>query len=99
MIRTNYILILLLANLLILSGQNVDDKGIPWMAWGNGDCYMIKLKQNMIETDGPIIKDPYRNYAEGSWLLKQGDIYNNVYVAVAPGTRPEQIFYFTAPEN
>ena len=76
----------------------IDDDGTPWMAWGNGDCYMVKLKQNMVETDGPIIKVPYRNYSEGPWLFKRGDLYYNVYAADAPGVQEEQICYSTASE-
>lgn len=74
----------------------IDDDGTPWMAWGNGDCYMVKLKQNMVELDGPITKVPYRNYSEGPWLFKRGDLYYNVYAADAPGVQPEQICYSTA---
>ena len=76
----------------------IDNDGTPWMAWGNGDCYMVKLKRNMIEIDGPIIKVPYRNYAEGPWLFKRGELYYNVYAADAPGLQPEQICYSTAPK-
>ena len=76
----------------------IDNDGTPWMAWGNGDCYMVKLKRNMVEIDGPIIKVPYRNYAEGPWLFKRGELYYNVYAADAPGVQPEQICYSTAPK-
>jgi len=74
----------------------IDDDGTPWMAWGNGDCYMVKLNRNMIELDGPIIKVPYRNYSEGPWLFKRGNLYYNVYAADAPGVQAEQICYSTA---
>jgi beta-xylosidase len=74
----------------------IDDDGTPWMAWGNGDCYMVKLKRNMVEIDGPITKVPYRNYSEGPWLFKRGDLYYNVYAADAPGEQAEQICYSTA---
>lgn len=73
-----------------------DDEGTPWMAWGNGDCYMVRLKKNMIELDGEIRKVPMRNYSEGPWLFKRGNLYYNVYAADAPGTQPEQIAYSTA---
>lgn len=73
-----------------------DDDGTSWMAWGNGDCYMVKLKQNMVEIDGPITRVPYRNFSEGPWLFKRGDLYYNVYAADAPGVQPEQICYSTA---
>lgn len=74
----------------------IDDDGTPWMAWGNGDCYLVKLKRNMVELDGPITKVPYRNYSEGPWLFKRGDLYYNVYAADAPGVQAEQICYSTA---
>jgi len=74
----------------------IDDDGTPWMAWGNGDCYMVKLKRNMIELDGPITKVPFRNYSEGPWLFKRGNLYYNVYAADAPGVQAEQICYSTA---
>lgn len=75
----------------------IDDDGTPWMAWGNGDCYMVKLNRNMVELDGPIFKVPYRNFSEGPWIFKRGDIYYNVYAADAPGVQPEQIAYAMAP--
>jgi hypothetical protein len=74
----------------------IDDDGTPWMAWGNGDFYFVKLKRNMIELDGPIEKVPHTHVAEGPWLFKRGDLYYNVYAADVPGTQPEQIAYATA---
>ena len=74
----------------------IDDDGTPWMAWGNGDCYLVKLKRNMVEIDGQITKVPFRNYSEGPWLFKRGNLYYNVYAADAPGVQAEQIGYSTA---
>lgn len=74
----------------------IDDDGTPWMAWGNGDCYMVKLKRNMVEIDGPVTKIPFRNYSEGPWLFKRGDFYYMVYAADAPGEQAEQIAYSSA---
>ena len=71
----------------------IDDDGTAWMAWGNGDCYMVKLKPNMIELDGEIRKVPLRNYSEGPWLFKRNGLYYNVYAADAPGVQPEQMAY------
>src|SRR5690349_23686365 len=31
-----------------------DDDGTTWIAWGNRQCYIARLKPNMIEIDGPI---------------------------------------------
>ena len=74
----------------------IDDDGTPWLAWGNGDCYMVKLKKNMIELDGEVKKVPMRNYSEGPWLFKRGKYYYNVYAADAPGVQPEQMCYSMA---
>jgi len=74
----------------------IDTDGTPWMAWGNGDCYIVKLKSNMVEIDGPITKVPFRNYSEGPWLFKRGELYYNIYAADAPGVQAEQIGYSTA---
>jgi beta-xylosidase len=74
----------------------IDDDGTPWMAWGNGDFFFVKLNRNMIELDGPITKVPFTHVAEGAWLFKRGGLYYNVYAADVPGTRPEQIAYATA---
>lgn len=74
----------------------IDDDGTPWMAWGNGDCYMVKLKKNMIELDGEIRKVPFRNYSEGPWLFKRNGLYYMVYASDAPGVQEEQMAYSTA---
>jgi len=74
----------------------IDTDGTPWMAWGNGDCYMVKLKRNMVEIDGPVTKVPFRNYSEGPWLFKRGNLYYMAYAADAPGVQAEQIGYSTA---
>ena len=74
----------------------IDDDGTPWMAWGNGDCYMVRLKPNMIELDGEIRHIGLRNYSEGPWLFKRKNLYYLVYAADAPGIQAEQIAYSTA---
>jgi hypothetical protein len=74
----------------------IDDDGTAWMAWGNGDCYIVRLKSNMTELDGEILHLGLRNYSEGPWLFKRKGIYYNVYAADAPGVQSEQIAYSTA---
>lgn len=74
----------------------IDDDGTPWMAWGNGDCYMVRLKPNMIELDDEIRHIGLRNYSEGPWLFKRKNLYYLVYAADAPGIQAEQIAYSTA---
>lgn len=75
----------------------IDNDGTAWIAWGNGDCYLAKLKKNMVELDGEIMHLGLRNYSEGPWLFKRDGIYYNVYAADAPGVQPEQLAYSMAP--
>lgn len=74
----------------------IDDDGTPWMAWGNGDCYIVRLKPDMIHLDGEIRHVGLRNYSEGPWLFKRKGLYYMAYAADAPGVQPEQIAYATA---
>ena len=74
----------------------IDDDGTPWMAWGNGDCYIVRLKPDMTHLDGEIRHVGLRNYSEGPWLFKRKGLYYMVYAADAPGVQPEQIAYATA---
>ncbi|KAF0093568.1 MAG: glycoside hydrolase family protein [Puniceicoccaceae bacterium 5H] len=75
----------------------IDDDGTPWLAWGNPTCYLVKLKPNMIELDGPIQRLPLPNYTEGPWLSKRGDIYYLTYPAFAHQGFSERMCYATAP--
>jgi arabinoxylan arabinofuranohydrolase len=74
----------------------IDDDGTPWMSWGNGDCYLVKLKQNMIELDGRIEKIDVPHYVEGPWLHKRDNLYYLTYAAMAPPHGSEQIAYATS---
>lgn len=76
----------------------IDDDGQAYIAWGNGDCYMAKLKPNMTEIDGEHWHVGLRNFSEGPWLFKRKGIYYNVYAADAPGVQTEQIAYSTATD-
>lgn len=74
----------------------IDDDGQAWIVWGNGDFYLARLKENMIELDGEVTHMGFRNVSEGPWLFKRNGIYYNVYAADAPGVQPEQLAYSMA---
>ncbi len=74
----------------------IDDDGQAWIAWGNGDFYLSRLKDNMIELEGEVIHMGMRNVSEGPWLFKRNGIYYNVHAADAPGVQPEQLAYSMA---
>lgn len=72
----------------------IDDDGTPWMSWGNGTCFLAKLKKNMVELDGEIEVLPLPNYVEGPWLYKRNGKYYMVYASMGPGS--ETISYAMA---
>ena len=73
----------------------IDDSGQAWLCWGNGTCFLAKLKANMTELDGDIQVVDLPKYVEGPWLHKRGDLYYLTYASLGNGT--ETISYATAP--
>ncbi len=73
----------------------IDEKGRPWLFWGNQKCYYAPLKDNMTEFDGPIqviADDQVPAFTEAPWIHKRGNLY---YLSYATGF-PERIAYSTA---
>ncbi len=63
----------------------IDDDGQAYLFWGNTKCRYIKLKENMIEQDGPIhtVKG-LPNFTEAPWIHKRGDWYYLSYAYQFP---------------
>jgi arabinoxylan arabinofuranohydrolase len=75
-----------------------DDDGTSWLAWGNANCYLAKLKPDMIEIDGPILEITPPHFEEGPWLHKRGDLYYLTYASWDRKTQSsEHVSYATAP--
>lgn len=72
----------------------IDDDGQAFLYWGNGSCKWAKLKENMIELDGPIHITEIKNFIEAPWVYKRNDIYYMIYAG--KGTKPEMIEYCTS---
>ncbi|WP_370525483.1 glycoside hydrolase family 43 protein [Dysgonomonas sp. 521] len=72
----------------------IDDNGQAWLCWGNGTCFLVKLKPNMVELDGEIMVVDLPKYMEGPWLHKRGNIYYLTYASM--GADREAIAYATA---
>lgn len=69
----------------------IDDDGQAYMYWGNPNLYCVKLKEDMVTLDSPIMKMPHINdYQEGPWFYKRGHRY---YLAFASTCCPEGIGY------
>ena len=68
----------------------IDDDGQAYLYWGNTQCYYVKLKENMIDTMGPIIAVPdLPRYTEAPWLHK----YKGWYYLSYASEFPEKICY------
>ncbi|PTN09853.1 glycoside hydrolase family 43 protein [Mangrovibacterium marinum] len=62
----------------------IDDNGQAYLYWGNTKCYWAKLKENMIELDGPIHTVDLPHYTEAPWIHKHGDNYYLSYAYQFP---------------
>ncbi|WP_234405833.1 glycoside hydrolase family 43 protein [Leeuwenhoekiella sp. MAR_2009_132] len=67
----------------------IDDDGTPYLYWGNQVCKYVKLKDNMIEIDGPIHAVDLPKFTEAPYIHKRGDWY---YLSYAYDF-PEKIAY------
>lgn len=75
----------------------IEEDGTPWMSWGNGTCFLVKLNKNMIELDGEIQVLPMENYVEGPWIYKRDGHYYNVYASM--GTMGGETISYAMAEN
>lgn len=73
----------------------IDDNGQAWLSWGNGTCFLAKLKPNMVELDGEIQVLDMPRFVEGPWLSKRNGTYYLTYASLGEGA--ENISYATAP--
>ncbi|WAC09305.1 glycoside hydrolase family 43 protein [Dyadobacter pollutisoli] len=53
----------------------VDDDGQTYIFWGNGTCYFARLKENMIELDGPVHIIDLPDFQEGAHIHKRNGWY------------------------
>lgn len=62
----------------------IDYDGQAYLFWGNTVCHYAKLKDNMIELDGPIETIDLPNFTEAPWIHKKGDWYYLSYAYQFP---------------
>lgn len=72
----------------------IDNDGQAWLCWGNGTCFLAKLKPNMTELDGDIQVVELPRYVEGPWLHERNGTYYLTYASMGKGR--ETISYATA---
>lgn len=62
----------------------IDDDGQAYLFWGNYKLKYIKLKTNMIETEGEIRYIDIPEFTEAPWVHKKGDLYYLSYATHFP---------------
>jgi beta-xylosidase len=62
----------------------IDDDGQAYLFWGNTVCNYVKLKENMVEFDGPIQTIDLPNFTEAPWIHKRKDWYYLSYAYQFP---------------
>ena len=67
----------------------IDNDGQAYLFWGNTACHYAKLKENMVELDGPIQHIDLPNYTEAPWIHK----HKNWYYLSYAYQFPEKIAY------
>ena len=72
--------------------------GQSWLIWGNANCYIAPLADDMISFSGPIEQIALPDFEEGPWVFKRGDMYYLTYASMDKTISPdERISYATAP--
>jgi beta-xylosidase len=62
----------------------IDDDGQAYLFWGNTVCHYVKLKENMIEMDGPFQIVDLPKFTEAPWIHKRKDWYYLSYATEFP---------------
>ena len=75
-----------------------EEDGQSWLIWGNGNCYIAPLAQDMISLAGPIRTIDLPDFEEGPWIFRRGEAYYLVYASRDEAIdTDERISYATAP--
>jgi beta-xylosidase len=62
----------------------IDNDGQAYLFWGNTACHYAKLKENMLELDGPIQHIDLPHFTEAPWIHKHKDWYYLSYAYEFP---------------
>lgn len=62
----------------------IDTDGQAYLFWGNTACHYAKLKNNMLELDGPIQHIDLPHFTEAPWIHKHKDWYYLSYAYEFP---------------
>lgn len=62
----------------------IDDDGQAWLFWGNTTLHYVKLKENMIDMDGPMQTITLPKFTEAPWVHKKKGWYYLSYAYEFP---------------
>lgn len=62
----------------------IEDNGQAYLIWGNTRCYYARLKENMIELDGPVRTFALKNFTEAPYIHKHNGWYYLSYASMFP---------------
>lgn len=62
----------------------IDDTGQAYLLWGNKTCYFARLKENMMEIEGPITTIDLPEFEEGAHIHKKDGWYYLSYGYQSP---------------
>ncbi|NVD45080.1 family 43 glycosylhydrolase [Qipengyuania atrilutea] len=75
-----------------------EEDGQSWLIWGNANCYIAPLADDMVSFSGPIRQIDLPDFEEGPWIFKRGDLYYLAYASMDKAiSEDERISYATAP--
>ena len=74
------------------------DDGQSWLIWGNANCYIAPLADDMVSFSGPIRQIDLPDFEEGPWIFERGGTFYLAYASMDKTISPdERISYATAP--
>jgi arabinoxylan arabinofuranohydrolase len=70
----------------------IDDDGQAYLFYGQNELRVVKMKQDMITRDGPILSVPLAKFHEGIWMHKRNGLYYLSYPSF-DGTNASKLEY------
>jgi len=70
----------------------IDDDGQAYLFYGQGALRAVKMKEDMVTRDGPIISVPLEKFHEGIWMHKRNGLYYLSYPS-NDGNRASKLEY------
>jgi len=75
----------------------VDDDGQAYLYFGQNAARVVRLKEDMVTRDGPIVEIPLRNFHEGIWMHERNGVYYLSYCALeGDGELKNKLAYSTS---